>query len=86
MTLQRAFGALVALAVAAVVLCASALALAVRAGSVSLEARAVRSLDGIAAHLAEAYARESYRSPPRRTAACRLRPAPRSRAASRRTC
>ncbi len=58
MTLQRAFGALVGLAVAAVVLCAAALVLAVRAGSVSLEARAVRSLDGIAAHLADAYARD----------------------------
>ncbi|MEA2666156.1 MAG: hypothetical protein QOI11_3100 [Candidatus Eremiobacteraeota bacterium] len=58
MTLQRAFGVLVALAVAAFLLCLSALALAVHAGSVSLEARTAQSLDGIATHLAEAYARD----------------------------
>ncbi len=58
MTLQRAFGMLVALAIAAFVLCAIALAVAVHAGSVSLEARTARSLDGIATHLADAYARD----------------------------
>jgi signal transduction histidine kinase len=57
-TLQRAFGALVVLAVAAFLLCAGALALAVHGGSVSLEARTAQSLDGIATHLAEAYARD----------------------------
>jgi signal transduction histidine kinase len=58
MTLQRAFGVLVALAIAAFLLCAIALVIAVHAGSVSLEARTAQSLDGIATHLAEAYARD----------------------------